>query len=92
MATISMPTATVMTVVGWKRRMLSETNDRALESSERGGMSRLPIVTVTAMPMLAMAWRMSGLGSKNLMRSIVVWDLRKVATVEGEGKLLSTMP
>ena len=92
-ARISLPTAMrLMAVLGWKGRILEETHDCAAGGLERLGMSPLPTVTVTAMPVPAKARRMSGLASKILMRSMVVWDLRKAATVEGGGRLSATVP
>ena len=56
------------------------------------GTSPFPTVTVTEMLVLAKAFRMSGLASKILTRSMLVWVLRKLATWEGGGRLLATVP
>jgi hypothetical protein len=72
--------------------MLLATQDWAAGSLAREGTSPLPTVTVTEMPVLEKARRMSGLASNILMRSMVVLVLRKVATWEGGGRLSATVP
>lgn len=72
--------------------MLLAIQDWAAGSLAREGTSPFPTVTVTKMPVLEKARRMSGLASKILTRSMLVWVLRKVATWEGGGRLLATVP
>lgn len=92
-ASISFPTAMrLMVVFGWKGRIFLETHDCAAGNFESEGMSPLPTVTVTEMPVLARALRMSGFVSKIFTRSMVVWDFRKVATVVDGGRLSAMVP
>lgn len=92
-ARISLPTAIrLKTVLGWKGRMLVVIHDWAEGNFLREGMSALETVTVTEMFVFAKARRMSGFVSKIFMRLMVVWVLRKVATVEGGGRLSATVP
>lgn len=79
-------------VAGRKGRRLAESQACAAGSVEREGMSALGTVTVTEIPVPAKARRMAGLASKSLTRSMVVWDMRKAATVDGGGRLSATVP
>ncbi|KAE7995524.1 hypothetical protein FH972_000308 [Carpinus fangiana] len=73
------------------KRMLLANQDWAVGSLAREGTSSFPMVMVTEMPVSEKVRRMSGLALNILTRSMVVWVLRKVATLEGGGRLLATV-
>lgn len=70
----------------------SRTHRRAARSFVRLGISPLGMVIVKEMLVLAKALMMSGLASKILTLSMLVWVLRKLATWAGGGRLSARVP